>query len=96
MGDGRGDGPRRSRAVTLGAVALAIDVAIPFLPVYGNGQTEWTAVVSGFPVRAQLATVISIYAGAAVVMIGLASLARGRAALGAGVFLAAGGFWRFA
>jgi hypothetical protein len=79
---------RRLQAQVLAAAALVIDIAIPLLPLYGNGQTEFGLVVLPFPFWLALANVLSLYAVAAVILVGLVSLA-GRRSFAAGVFLGA-------
>jgi hypothetical protein len=63
------------QAQILAAAALVIDIAIPLLPVYGNGQTHFGLVVLPFPFWIGLANFLSVYAIAAVILVGLVSFA---------------------
>lgn len=80
------DVPRHSPAMMFGGAALAADLAERLLPIF-DGRPLITSAVVGLPLRAQVANVISLIAAAAVIVIGIVCLARGRSTLGAGVFL---------
>jgi hypothetical protein len=79
------------QAQILAAAALLIDIGIALLPVYGNGQTHFGLVVLPFPFWIGLANFLSIYAIAAVILVGLVSFAW-RSSFAAGVFVAAAPF----
>jgi hypothetical protein len=80
-------GSRGRGALLAALVGLAIDVALPLLPVYGDGQQFfWT----GFPTRWIAAYLLNRWATGVVVVFGLVMLARHRSAVAAGVFAAIG------
>lgn len=80
------DGRRPPLALPFGGAALAADLAALLIPIFG-GRPQIASAVIGFPLRAQVANVISVVAVGAVVVIGIVCLARGRSMLAAGVFL---------
>ena len=79
------------QAQIFAAAALLIDIAIPLLPVFGNGQTQFGAEVLPFPFWIGLGNFLSIYAMAAVMLLGLVSFAW-RRSFAAGAFVAAAVF----
>jgi hypothetical protein len=83
--EGRSDTAMR-RSSLLALVAFVIDLAIPLLPVYGNGHQTLFGI--GFPIKIVLMQVLGFWASAIVVLVGIWLLARSRGAVAVGMLVA--------
>ena len=79
--DASGNVDRNALAGAL--VGLAVGIALPLLPIYGDGhQFVWT----GFPARFVAAYLVNAWASSLAVLLGIVVLLRRRSRTAAGVF----------
>jgi hypothetical protein len=84
---------RASRIITkpataFAAGALVVDAAIPVLPLNdGSSLLSLTALGEGVPLRVRLAYLLTLFAKAVAILVGLVLLRRGRASMASGVFV---------
>ncbi|OFW77973.1 MAG: hypothetical protein A2Z48_12700 [Actinobacteria bacterium RBG_19FT_COMBO_70_19] len=84
MDETRADRAAARRAWSLALIALAMDFAVPLLPVYGAGHTRF----AGLPPRIVIIVALSEWGSVLVVGFGIWLLRRVRGAIAAGMFLA--------
>ena len=67
--------------------ALVVDLAVLVLPLNDGSSQLSYALNDGFPLRGQVAYLLTLFAQAVAILIGLILLRRGRAAMASGVFV---------
>jgi hypothetical protein len=87
----RGDttGSKGRGALIAALVALAVDVAMPLLPIYGDGdQFFWDGVPAPVAGRLTAQFLVEHWASAIAVLVGIVLLRRQRSSVAAGAFTA--------
>jgi hypothetical protein len=74
-----------ARAFAVGA--LVMELAVLVLPLYEGSSVISSVLGEGFPFRAQVAYLLTLFAQAVAILIGLMLLRRGSATMASGVFL---------
>lgn len=74
-----------ARAFAVGA--LVLELAVLVLPLYEGSSVISSVLGEGFPFRLQVAYLLTLFAQAVAILIGLLLLRRGRATMASGVFL---------
>lgn len=64
-----------------------MDLAVLLLPLYDGSSVLSSVLGEGFPFRAQVAYLLTLFSQAVAILIGLILLRRGRATLASGVFV---------
>ena len=67
--------------------ALVMELAVLVLPLYDGSSVLSSVLGEGFPFRAQVAYLLTLFSQAVAILIGLMLLRRGRATMASGVFL---------
>ena len=67
--------------------ALIADLAYLLLPLNSGSSVVSLAALQGFPIRVQVASLLTLFSQAIAILIGLMLLRRGRAAMASGVFI---------
>lgn len=67
--------------------ALIVELAVLVLPLYDGSSVLTSVLGEGFPFRAQVAYLLTLFAQAVAILIGLLLLRRGRATVASGVFV---------
>jgi hypothetical protein len=67
--------------------ALVMDLAVLLLPLYDGSSVLSSVLGEGFPFRAQVAYLLTLFSQAVAILIGLILLRRGRATLASGVLV---------
>jgi FtsH-binding integral membrane protein len=85
---GRADttGGKGRGALLAALAALAIDIAIPILPIYDGNHFSWSGVPNDAIVRVAGSTLIGGWATSLALLFGIVMLRRHRSAVAAGVF----------
>lgn len=69
------------------AGALVMDLTVLLLPLHDGSSVVSSVLGEGFPFRAQVAYLLTLFAQAVAILIGLMLLRRGRATMASGVFV---------